>query len=638
MDLFQAIAAGNFAEVLRQSKDRPQVNCCLPNGTTPLMAAAASGQRRIVEVLERSRANLNARDQNGQTALLIAARHGKCKVMEYLARHADLDEVARANEILPPDPRVPDFLKAASDGHLTEVRRLIREGVDVDAILPGDRHQETALYFAVAGGHLDVTRALLEAGALPEDPTIVLGGGLWPPLFVAARQGHGKIIQVLLDAGADVNAVDGVLRESPNSMWQASLIVAVLSRQAECARILLQAGADAKAVDRDGWSAMDYAAQKKSQELIDLLRGGGAPTEAAYTNALVDAAGHGDVARVKELIQAGARVNAEDRFGITPLAAAGSREVFDLLLRAGADVNYRTCEGETALITAVRRTEGVERLRRLLDAGAGLDIKDEHGATALDYALTKGDPDQINCLRSRTGAAPAPSRRRRAGIQSFDSYHALLILVQQPLAVVSEELARRMKATSREQHVYGREITTGTVSFLVFQLAGQEWTILWGVTAKAIDRRLNEKYAKGLSKKLKARAILYEQGDDPMYVTYALYDAGELVERMEASENLLAGSTRAEARESTAGMSEAAAQAMRGGIRFESRLREIDLKKRKDGHQLAQKFFKEQGAFVPALEYWWAPGERPTKRETFQVKFPGYAPEDVARVDLVTVN
>src|SRR5215471_18053814 len=100
MDLFQAIAAGDFAEVLRQSKDRTKVNSCLPDGTTPLMAAAAGGQRRIVEVLERSRANLNARDQSGQTALLIAASHGKRRVLEYLANYADADEVARANEIL----------------------------------------------------------------------------------------------------------------------------------------------------------------------------------------------------------------------------------------------------------------------------------------------------------------------------------------------------------------------------------------------------------------------------------------------------------------------------------------------------------------------------------------------------------
>jgi serine/threonine-protein phosphatase 6 regulatory ankyrin repeat subunit B len=638
MDLFQAINAGDVAEVLRHSKNRAKVNECLPDGTTPLMAAAAAGQRRIVEILNRVGAKLDARDHKGQTALLLTARYGKRKVLEYLAKYAAPNEVAEARNILLPDPRVPDLLKAAAEGNLKEVQRFIKEGVDVDAILPGDSRQETALYFAVAGGHLDVVRALIRAGAPVDDPTVVLMGGLWPPLFMAARKGHGNVVQLLLDSGADINAVDGVLKESPKSMWQTALIVAAMHQQTECARILLQAGADPKAKDRNGWSAMDYAGEKQNQELMDVLQSGGASAEAAYTNSLVAAAGKGDLARVKELVRAEASVNAEDRYGQTPLAVAGSQEVFDFLLQAGADLNYRTREGETALIAIVRGSDEVESLRRLLDAGADVNIKDEHGATALDYALIKGNPEQIDCLRSRKGAVQMPSRLGRAGIQSFNYYHSLLILVQKPITVVSEKFARQMKAKSRAQNIYGREITTGTISFLVFQLTGQDWTILWGVTAKAIDRGLNEKYAKQLSQKLKARAILYEHGDDPIYVTYELYDGGTRVEKMEASENLLAGSTRAEVRKQTAGMGKAEIAMMRGGVRFESRLREIDLKKHKDGHKLARKFFKEQDAFVPALEYWWAPGERPTKRETFKVTFPGYYPEDIAGVDMVTVK
>src|SRR5262249_33824436 len=145
MDLFQAINAGEFAEALRLSKNRAKVNECLPDGTTPLMAAAAPGQRRIVEILNRDRAELGESDHKGQTAVVLAARHGKCKVLEYLARYADFNDVAEARKIVSPDARVPDFLKAAAEGTLKEIQRLIKEGVDVDAILPGDRREETAL-------------------------------------------------------------------------------------------------------------------------------------------------------------------------------------------------------------------------------------------------------------------------------------------------------------------------------------------------------------------------------------------------------------------------------------------------------------------------------------------------------------
>jgi ankyrin repeat protein len=72
---------------------------------------------------------------------------------------------------------------------------------------------------------------------------------------------------------------------------------------------------------------------------------------------LLDAAGAGDLARVKSLIAAKADVNAKDEYGLTALILAsmgGHLDVVRALLAAKADVNAKSNHGGTALILASR--------------------------------------------------------------------------------------------------------------------------------------------------------------------------------------------------------------------------------------------------------------------------------------------
>ncbi len=61
------------------------------------------------------------------------------------------------------------------------------------------------------------------------------------------------------------------------------------------------------------------------------------------------------------------------------------------LLKAGADVNARNVNGDTALMLAVwwefDNSSGKEVIDLLLEAGADLDIKDKDGKTVIDYAF-----------------------------------------------------------------------------------------------------------------------------------------------------------------------------------------------------------------------------------------------------------
>ena len=83
-----------------------------------------------------------------------------------------------------------------------------------------------------------------------------------------------------------------------------------------------------------------------------------------------------------------ADVNARDKDGWTALmfaAAGGAAESVKVLLDAGADVNARNEDGLTALIAAAL-SGTAENVKVLLDAGADASHKDKDGKTAWDLA------------------------------------------------------------------------------------------------------------------------------------------------------------------------------------------------------------------------------------------------------------
>jgi hypothetical protein len=119
---------------------------------------------------------------------------------------------------------------------------------------------------------------------------------------------------------------------------------------------------------------------------------------------LFEAAGDGELERVKTLIAAGADVNAkESNFGKTALMIAsdeGHVEVVKALLAARADVNAKDSNrrgGYTALMIASINGK-VEVVRLLLAAGADVNAKDNFGSTALMAASTDGQVEVVKAL------------------------------------------------------------------------------------------------------------------------------------------------------------------------------------------------------------------------------------------------
>ncbi|MCA9432580.1 MAG: ankyrin repeat domain-containing protein, partial [Candidatus Omnitrophica bacterium] len=122
------------------------------------------------------------------------------------------------------------------------------------------------------------------------------------------------------------------------------------------------------------------------------------PIESA--TALIKAASRGDLARVKELVDAGVDVNARDMNGKTALisAAAWDRlEIARFLLDSSAEVNARNNCGCTALFSAARWNHP-EMVKLLIQAGAEINIKERNGFTPLHMAIRKCKTDCATLL------------------------------------------------------------------------------------------------------------------------------------------------------------------------------------------------------------------------------------------------
>jgi ankyrin repeat protein len=149
--------------------------------------------------------------------------------------------------------------------------------------------------------------------------------------------------------------------------------------------------------------------------------------DADGTTALHWAVHEGDLAAVKQLLAAGAAVDAANRYGVRPayLAAEnGDAAAMRALLEAGADSRATFAEGETLLMTAAR-TGDVATIELLLAAGVDVDAAEGRGGqTALMLAAAENNGPAIAALikggadrdaREATGEFTALAFAVRAG-------------------------------------------------------------------------------------------------------------------------------------------------------------------------------------------------------------------------------
>jgi cytohesin len=295
---------------------------------TPLTLAAQGGYAEVVSLLLAAGADPNATDAFNRTALIYAENAGRSDIAAMLRARG-------ASEAGLGDDRL---VEAMDRGDLVAAREAVRSGAN-----PNARY------------------------------TNRLGGR--PAIINAVDQSSTEGVRMLLEAGADPNATD--------DLGSTAMHAAARVGSDETIRLLLRAGARPDVRDRNQWTPLLQAAHSGRARAVEaLIEGGAGIEEPAHDGAtpLMIAANGGDVmAReamnveaAEALIRLGANVNATDERGATALIRAVQMNRPDMLaclLRAGADPNLATSDGETALsIASARGNEAIEE--QLRAAGA----------------------------------------------------------------------------------------------------------------------------------------------------------------------------------------------------------------------------------------------------------------------------
>jgi uncharacterized protein len=124
----------------------------------------------------------------------------------------------------------------------------------------------------------------------------------------------------------------------------------------------------------------------------------------AQEDAIHKAAYHGDLQKVRELLQKGAIPDVRDSFGGTALHAAmfqKNMEVVKALLEKGCDINAQGAgNGFTPLHDAVWADNG-EAVNLLLDQGAKTNLKGKDGLTPYAKAQKEGKAKILKIFESR---------------------------------------------------------------------------------------------------------------------------------------------------------------------------------------------------------------------------------------------
>jgi len=359
----------------------------LSSGVGALHLAAASGNKAVVDgLIATKKIGVDTIDASGSTALYVAAQSGYLDITKSLVKAGARFNLA-ANQGATP-------LYAATDRNHDEVVDFLLTLKGIAANQGVNQNKFTPLHRAIDNKNYSIMRSLIKSGKVNIDLTT---SDEISPLYRAAQANDIEAVDILIEAGADVNFAT---KKTTSALYLASL-----KGFTDVAKSLILSGRSEINWRREinGSSAIYEAAVNGHLEIFRMLLA--QPTidlssivkDKGGTPIIHLSASKGYVEITSELL-ATRKVDpdAADINGTTSLHLAtqeNHKGVVKILLDNKANVNAANIEGQTALHIAVILGH-TELLRDLVEVeGIRFDLVSE-GKTALDVAK-KADKKEI---------------------------------------------------------------------------------------------------------------------------------------------------------------------------------------------------------------------------------------------------
>jgi len=382
-------------------------------GRTALMLAIYKGYDDIVKLLLEKPIDVNIQDEEGETALLYA--------LDRFSRAKKLRGYNRKEKISPTMVNLNVLGIISLYEPCKKIIQMLLERDDIDVNISA-KNGDDALMLAALSGDEKIVDSLIKKGAIVDltksrmdlyflSKSFDFGGIRMIDLLsvqennvdVRDDMGHTMLMRLavkgftgackmILDKGADINAIDNV--------GNSALMYAIWSGHKGTVKLLLDRGAKVNILDRIERSVLVIAIVSNNKDIIKLLLNRYSLKELCFNiKTLIVAVYSKDEEILDLLFQHG--VSAE--MALHASSYLGDEKIVNFLLNKNIDFNQRSFNGYTALIFAAE--EGHARIVNMLINLPGIDInaKNSEGETALDCAERKGRRRVIRLIQSKIG-------------------------------------------------------------------------------------------------------------------------------------------------------------------------------------------------------------------------------------------
>jgi ankyrin repeat protein len=301
------------------------------------------------------------------------------------------------------------FEAAVENGDLAAVKQAISDKSSIDISKTFANYPP--IHVAAFNGHLSIVEALLDGGV---DPNLKNFNNTIP-LFSAVRGDQPAIIELLASRGGDLNGIDFV-----EGFYTPLMLAAAHANSAKSIVALHKLGLDVnvrvkaqtKLVPKDdigGDTPLIASSFTGSLDAAKALLGLGANIflrNRQGNDALLAASYKGHHLIVQALLEAGANASVQNSDGFNAVmfaASAKNPKLLRMLLKAGASVNVPNGIDYNPLILAVR-TLDTPTLQELYNWKPDVNAYDSVNYTALYHALTNNHLKVVKELMRRGGA------------------------------------------------------------------------------------------------------------------------------------------------------------------------------------------------------------------------------------------